>query len=82
MADRGMTRREFGLRVRSHPGGAGDHRRQQDAQWHADDRLVFRRYQLRPSRLTETPDVNRKNHERYSSFVSISRLVRPIYGHR
>ena len=45
MADRGMTPSDFGLRVRSHPAGSGDNRREQDAERRSDDRIVLRRNQ-------------------------------------
>ena len=69
MADRGMTPSEFGLRVRSHPAGL----------------VITAANKMRngtsmtvsySAGITETisfdraPDVNRRNHERYSRFVA------------
>ena len=83
MADRGMTPSEFGLRVRKPSGGTGDHRRQQDAQWHADDRLVFRRYQrdhlVRPSPRCQS-EKPRDGTDRF--VASLGSPERPQTGNR
>ena len=69
MADRGMTPREFGLRVRSHPAGlviTSANKMREGARmtvsYSAD---ISETISFEP-----TSDVNRRNHERFSRFVA------------
>ena len=77
MADRGMTPREFGLRVRSHPAGlvitAANKMRNgtpMTVSYSADisETISFDR----------DPEVNRKNYERYSRFIASLGFTKPL----
>ena len=69
MADRGMTPSEFGLRVRSHPAGLVI----TSANKMRDGTPMTVSYSADISEIISfdpTPDINRRNHERFSRFTA------------